>query len=874
MLLTTLALVKRKVGKLPKRRTKLYSEAVAVLLNWNPRFYETIDEEEAIPQLEYLAYEMCRRGVQQLKEEEVLDLLDKLRHEYPNVRAIRRRESKAFLELLEARSSILIKSGIHWLSQGRKGKAVWEFRHLTFQEYLAARALLDGRYPGRDRTKMLAQQIAPLAGRMREAYGGYAHGATEMDVIDSWQEALRLVVADCKDDEVDDILHAIATPMAEEDAAKTARPRAVLAARCLAEEPNATEAKAEEILYGLVNQVIEDDGVGPVELTSMDSAVADLGNGPWAPILRKCLVQKFLSQAPDSLGNVGGLLAMLEMNCAPDDEREFELWFENLIQRLGVTDEIDLVTAALTARRAVYVGRALEVPTLAAKLLNLLSANAPVCHAAAWALVSLVRGSAVMRRQPRWVAKDEEIGSLIRGLERADINNSARVCLVNALGFSKDFRATPTLVRMLEDRVQDVRAAAAEALGDLGNVQVAALLIEKLGDSAEDVREAVAGALGMLGKEEAVAPLIEKLQDPALSVRVAAARALGMLGKEEAVTPLIGKLEDSADDMQGDAAEALGMLGKEEAVGPLIDKLEDPDGYVRYAAARALGMLGREDAVAPLIGKLEDPNYYVRETAARALGTLGKEEAVAPLIEKLEDPVGDVRKAAARALGMLGKEEAVGPLIGKLEDSADDMQGDAAEALGMLGKEEAVGPLIDKLEDPKSYVRYFAARALGRLSDGQAVTPLIGKLEDPSASVRSAAAEALGSLGDQQAVQHLRDRLSDTSWDVCVVSAIALERLGDVQGSSALTRFFGHIRPEMRLAAVGALSRTRDVLTQRLLSQDFSGWEQWLDPLEPITVARVARASVRLRITPEKVRSHYEALTEDFHLNLSWRNRH
>lgn len=55
MLLTTLALVKRKVGKLPNRRTKLYSEAVSVLLNWNPRLYETIEEEEAIPQLEYLA---------------------------------------------------------------------------------------------------------------------------------------------------------------------------------------------------------------------------------------------------------------------------------------------------------------------------------------------------------------------------------------------------------------------------------------------------------------------------------------------------------------------------------------------------------------------------------------------------------------------------------------------------------------------------------------------------------------------------------------------------------------------------------------------------------------------------------------------------
>jgi hypothetical protein len=55
MLLTTLALVKRKVGKLPRRRTDLYYEAVQVLLNWRAEVDEPIDPYEALPQLEYLA---------------------------------------------------------------------------------------------------------------------------------------------------------------------------------------------------------------------------------------------------------------------------------------------------------------------------------------------------------------------------------------------------------------------------------------------------------------------------------------------------------------------------------------------------------------------------------------------------------------------------------------------------------------------------------------------------------------------------------------------------------------------------------------------------------------------------------------------------
>ncbi len=162
MLLTTLALVKRKVGKLPNRRSELYSEAVYVLLNWNPR-YPTIGKEEATTQLEYLAFEMCRRGVQRLTNDDVLNLFDQLRKEYPNIRALRRRDPESFLALLEARSSILIRSGGIWDKRKTEENKVWEFRHLTFQEYLAARALLDGRYPERNREIPIARQVAGLA---------------------------------------------------------------------------------------------------------------------------------------------------------------------------------------------------------------------------------------------------------------------------------------------------------------------------------------------------------------------------------------------------------------------------------------------------------------------------------------------------------------------------------------------------------------------------------------------------------------------------------------------------------------------------------------------------------------------------------------
>ena len=145
MLLTTLALVKRNVGKLPSRRAELYREAVDVLLNFRREVDEPIDRREALPQLEYVAYAMCDAGVQELREDQVLELLEAIRLEYPNIRPIREHDPSEFLRLLERRTGILVESGqvIHngW------SVAVFEFRHLTFQEFLAGLALVDGRFP-------------------------------------------------------------------------------------------------------------------------------------------------------------------------------------------------------------------------------------------------------------------------------------------------------------------------------------------------------------------------------------------------------------------------------------------------------------------------------------------------------------------------------------------------------------------------------------------------------------------------------------------------------------------------------------------------------------------------------------------------------
>ena len=591
MLLTTLALVKRKVGKLPSRRTKLYAEAVAVLLNWNPRYYETIDEDEATPQLEFLAYDMCRRGVQSLTQDEILDLLDRARREYPNIRAMRRREPDVFLGLLEARSSLLIKSGGQWMKVHGGEKPVWEFRHLTFQEYLAARALLDGRYPDRDRMKTLAEQVTPLAGSVTEVRHR-SHPEPEFEVAESWQEALRLLVADCKDDDVDDVLRAIANPAQGEDAAKTARPRAILAARCLVDEPNTGEETAGNILSALANQVGQYDGNGTVN-TSLDTTAVELGKGHWAPLLKACLIREYLRLPPDVRWRLGGLWGTANRYSAPRDQEEFNAWFSSLAKQLSLGDETEACGAALTIMDCAFAGVAIEVPGLIDGLLSLLQSTRPIRFAAAWALGWLSKGSPMgTDRAPVWQPKSGEVPSLIKAFESVDeMETDILRWLAVSLGVSKDSRAVKPLVKRLGNPDPALQAVVIEALSGFGGQDITDRLITELGNTNAGVRLALVEALGKLGGREVAGALVSRLDDPDTGVRRA-------------------------------VVEALGKLGGEGVVGPLIRKLDDHP-VVREAVVRALSNLGGQEVVSGLYGSLEDPHVGIRVLAA---GTLAGSE--------------------------------------------------------------------------------------------------------------------------------------------------------------------------------------------------------------------------------------------------------
>lgn len=171
LLLTMLLVVKHGAGRLPPDRVSLYGRAVELLLDtWNIKGHEALNIKEAVPQLSYVALELMRSGQQTATEKELLVLLEKARDNVPQIKRYARDTPYEFLKRVELRSSLLLEAG----HQVENGSAVpfYQFRHLTFQEYLAAIAISEGNYEGFDSRSTI---LKPLSNKL---------------AVDEWKEVI------------------------------------------------------------------------------------------------------------------------------------------------------------------------------------------------------------------------------------------------------------------------------------------------------------------------------------------------------------------------------------------------------------------------------------------------------------------------------------------------------------------------------------------------------------------------------------------------------------------------------------------------------------------------------------------------------------
>ncbi|HCE45271.1 MAG TPA: hypothetical protein DET40_17160 [Lentisphaeria bacterium] len=254
----------------------------------------------------------------------------------------------------------------------------------------------------------------------------------------------------------------------------------------------------------------------------------------------------------------------------------------------------------------------------------------------------------------------------------------------------------PFLIKMLENKNNDIRISAAEALNEFRSVPPDAitLILKSMRDKEEEVRRNI---VEVFGKTLPATP--------------------------EVFTALVKALDDGNSGVRASAAEVLGRNGaSREAVPALKKAIEDSSCQVRENAFNALekyGAMTVEIRVKRYIADLGDSQIDISERAKEELSNIGT-VAIPELIKKLGDGNSNVRRFAA---SLLEKYEAltvdikVKRYILDLGDSQTSVLAKAAKALGDIGPEasESVPHLVKLIGNKDYYVRLYAAQALEKI---------------------------------------------------------------------------------------------------------------------------------------------------------------
>jgi hypothetical protein len=199
----------------------------------------------------------------------------------------------------------------------------------------------------------------------------------------------------------------------------------------------------------------------------------------------------------------------------------------------------------------------------------------------------------------------------------------------------------------LHDRRGWRRARAAFVLGNMGSTTAVPALVAALEDRDQDVRAAATRSLGRLQATEAIAPAIRAGIDGRVPRSVVGAAALEI--GPPVVPELIPLLGHERPTVRATAAELYGLLDVTGDAGPLVGLLHDSSPLVRKAAALALERVADASAAEALLGALSDDDTSVRAAVASALGAIGGDETLAALLRIAREDDFEPARTAAHA---------------------------------------------------------------------------------------------------------------------------------------------------------------------------------------------------------------------------------
>jgi HEAT repeat protein len=412
-----------------------------------------------------------------------------------------------------------------------------------------------------------------------------------------------------------------------------------------------------------------------------------------------------------------------------------------------------------------------------------------------------------------------------------DPDPDVRLLGVRGIGEAADAARWDALVPVLEDPVDEVRAAAATVLARdrafLSDV-VRFVCPPRWPRTGRAVLEALPDLIRRTGlRDEELTRLLFAVAEPAVPPSGPDADRLGDLADAIGIAPIVAALS-AADPRRLGAVRLLAAEGSDEALAALAGLADDPDEEIRVAAASAARFLGEavgdererepdggeggaglaateDELIESLARSLVSPDRATRDRVLGDLGQLSWDRVLAWVRSSLQGADVETASHAARVAERLML-SSVAP--GLLQRAASLPEEDRAPFLGALHSFELdLDDLAVALDEVAARQRPEAVRLVWRIVGRPILPHLRARLDDASGQVRRAVLEVFAEADGPRAFEAAMLALEgDPSAAVRRQAIGALVYAEHETRRAALERAMGDSQPDVRLAAIRALA--------------------------------------------------------------------
>lgn len=379
-----------------------------------------------------------------------------------------------------------------------------------------------------------------------------------------------------------------------------------------------------------------------------------------------------------------------------------------------------------------------------------------------------------LKSQFELVKRGEKGAEALRNAIKQTGNQLARVHGIWGISqlARKESKYAETLLPLLKDGDQEIRAQAAKWLGDMRYTAAGPALLSLLKDNYPRARFFAAEAIGRIKYEAAINPIIEMLQannDEDAYLRHAGCLALARIGKAE---PVIALANNPSRALRIAAVVTLRRM-KNAGIGNFLN---DADEFVVTEAARGINDDLSIPAALPALGNLLNKTPFKNEALIRrcisANSRVGTDVAMQNLVTYAQNTSAPdtMRAEAMDALSVWAKPSVLDRVDGRLRGAVER---NPAPLKAMI-----TNPYIQLLKDSKVVVRISAVKGLSKLNITQASPDLMAVLKnDKDAEVRSEALKALVAMNDAQSEQAIQIAIADKDKKVRVTGLDLLPKM-------------------------------------------------------------------------------------------------